>query len=152
MLWTVWTLSLSLQFRQYLQLTGPGVLWVWKLCGRLEYDFDITSEEESSSDKSGTILPSEIRQRNRDTDLPSKRNGSVDVSLRNVNSPQDRGSEPSKRYDRKKGKKGYGKNGYGNKERDLKHHPLAREPPHRGRKGKISAYYWYWIKHCIGST
>lgn len=76
----------------------------------------------SSSDKS------EIRQRNVqvDTDLPS-------------NSPQDRGSEPSKRVDRKKGKKGDGKNGDGNKERlrvdvsqpDLKHHPLARSPPRR---------------------
>ena len=80
-------------------------------------------------------------QRNGETDSPSEilqRNG-------HVNSPQDWGKEPSKRYDRKKGKKGDGKKGDGKKERqsvdvslrDLKHHPLAR----RGRKEKISAYY-----------
>ena len=77
-------------------------------------------------------MPSGIRQRNGDTDQPSKRTGNVD-------SPQDRGSEPSKRVDRKNGKKGYGNNGDGNdgdgkkeKTPDLKHHPLPREPP-RGR-------------------
>lgn len=45
-----------------------------------------SSSNKSSSNKSGTILPSEIRQRNGDTDLPSEtrqRNG-------NVNSQQDK--------------------------------------------------------------
>lgn len=86
-----------------------------------------TKEGTSSSDKSGTMASQPTEQRAQalnkgEIDSPSKirqRNGDAD-------SPQDKGSEPSKPYGGNNGKKACGD---AKKDRNLKHHPLAREPP-----------------------
>ena len=71
--------------------------------------------------------PSEILQRNGDADSPQDFGSEPsEIRQRNADSPQDFGSEPSNRVDRNNGKKPFRDS---LKDRNLKHHPLAREPP-----------------------
>ena len=84
-------------------------------------------EGTSSSDKSGTMASQPTEQRAQalnkgeidSTSEIRQRNGYADL-------PQDFGSEPSKPVDRNNGKKAFRDT---LKDRNLKHHPLAREPP-----------------------